>query len=89
MMADMALTESFAFPVLQTADRKPKEATLAHISGWILILILAVLALFGIYICAHAADIGFGLFGAALSGFAILMLFRMIVLMLPHQADER
>jgi len=89
MMTAMTPTANSIHPILLTADRKPKEATLAHISGWILFPILAVLALFGIYICAHAADIGFGLFGAALSGFAILMLFRMIALMLPHHADER
>lgn len=74
---------------IDVADRKSKEATLAGDSGWILISILTLLALLGVYVSAHAVDTGFGFFGAALSAFAVFMLFRLIALMLPYRADDR
>lgn len=57
-------------------------------SGWIMIVVLGILALLGIYVTAHAVDLAFQLFGACLAGFAILMLFRVIVLLLPAGSPE-
>lgn len=57
-------------------------------SGWVMIVVLGILGLLGIYVTAHAVDPAFQLFGVCLAGFAILMLFRVIALLLPAGSPE-
>jgi hypothetical protein len=58
------------------------------VAGAITILFLSIFALLGIFVTARAADGVFELFGACLAIFAILMLFRVIALLLPHHSSE-
>lgn len=47
---------------------------------WLSGTILGLAAIIGLYIGAHAQDVGFSLFGLLLSLFSILLLFRFIAL---------
>jgi hypothetical protein len=58
------------------------------IAGAITILFLGIFALLGIFVTARASDGVFQLFGACLALFAILMLFRVIALLLPHHSSD-
>lgn len=57
-------------------------------SGWLMMIVLSLFGLLGIYISAHAIDLAFQLFGVCLAGFAVLMLFRVIALLLPAGSAE-
>ncbi len=57
-------------------------------AGAITIVFLAIFALLGIFVTARATDGVFQLFGACLAIFAILMLFRVIALLLPHHSSD-
>ncbi|MBK8160920.1 MAG: hypothetical protein IPK59_19865 [Rhodospirillaceae bacterium] len=58
------------------------------IAGAIAILFLGIFALLGVFVTARAVDGMFQLFGACLALFAILMLFRVIALLLPHNSSD-
>lgn len=72
-----------------------KQAALPHETEHVggggalaLLAVLAVLALLGVYCAARAAEGAFQLFGACLAGFAILLQFRVIALLLPAQDGD-
>ena len=53
---------------------------MVELQRWLGGILLGLAALIGLYISAHASDSGFAFFGALLSLFGVLMLFRLIAL---------
>jgi hypothetical protein len=60
------------------------EENVSGAGTWIGTAVLSLLGVIGLFISANAQDATFYILGLLFAGFAVLMLFRLVALAIPH-----